>query len=133
MDPLPDDRKKGNYVGAPAIFALETACQQLRESFGEYGIYIVGSVLKRPDWRDVDLRYILRDDLFAELFPDAGRHWEQNPRWLLLTEAISDLLKKRTGLPIDFQFQPQTHANEVHKGKPRHSIGIRIKDDKPCT
>ena len=119
-------RKKGVYVGAPAIFALELACNDICTAFKGYGCYLVGSALERQDWRDVDVRFIMRDEDFAALFPDAGnRRWEQDPRWLLLTVAISERLSKITGLPIDFQFQPQTHANEYHHG-PRHAMGIRI-------
>lgn len=131
-------RKKGMYIGAPACFALEEAIRHIAEAFGAYrgysndgdtrwggGIYIVGSCLKRADWRDVDVRYIMHDDAFAELFPDAGQNWERDARWLLLTVSISERLSRLTGLLIDFQFQPQTHANEVHKG-PRSAIGLRF-------
>lgn len=119
-------RKKSNYVGAPAIFALEEQCNRLYEAFGDFGCYIVGSALERSDWRDVDVRYIMRDEAFAALFPDAGHAWEQDPRWLCLTIAISERLSKLTVLPIDFQFQPQSHANKRHSGK-RHAIGFRIR------
>lgn len=118
-------RKKAVYVGAPACFALELACQHLHDAFGEYGLYLVGSALERADWRDVDVRYILSDEGFAALFPDAGEHWEHNPRWLVMTVAISAWLSKETGLPIDFQFQPATHANERHS-KPRNALGLKI-------
>lgn len=118
-------RQKSNHVGAPAIFALETACRQLNEAFGDYGCYLVGSALDKPDWRDIDLRYIMADESFAVLFPNAGQHWEQDARWLLLTVSISERLSKITGLPVDFQIQPQTNANERHPGK-RHAIGIKI-------
>ena len=123
-------RVKATYIGAPACFALELACQHLREAFGEYGIYLVGSALDRQDWRDVDVRYILPDYAFDKLFPDAGKNWEQDPRWLVMTVAISAWLKAQTGLPIDFQFQPQTHANERHRGK-RSALGIRISVAEP--
>lgn len=127
--PEPVKRKKGVYIGAPACFALEEAVRHVAEAFGAYeecfGIYLVGSALERADWRDVDLRFIMPDEKFAELFPDAGDHWEHDARWLLLTVAISERLSKLTGLPIDFQFQPQTHANKCHKG-PRSAVGMRI-------
>ena len=118
-------RKKANYVGAPAIFALEEECKKINAAFDDYGCYLVGSALERPDWRDVDVRFIMPDERFAALFPKAGQCWEQDARWLLLTVSISERLSKVTGLPIDFQIQPQTHANERHKGM-RSSIGLTI-------
>lgn len=118
-------RSKVSHIGAPAVFALELACRDICEAFDSYGCYIVGSALARPNWRDVDVRMIMADEEFAKLFPAAGQHWEHDARWLLLTVAISERLSKVTGLPIDFQFQPQTHANERHKGQ-RNAIGMRI-------
>lgn len=124
-------RRKASYIGAPAVFALESACQQINDAFGSFGCYVVGSSLERPDWRDVDVRYIMADEEFVKLFPNAvmfpngGGCWEQDPRWLILTVSISERLSKLTGLPIDFQFQPQTHANARHKGM-RHALGMRI-------
>jgi hypothetical protein len=126
----PERRKKGVYIGAPACFALELACQHICEAFGDDGpggCYVVGSSLERADWRDVDVRFIMEDASFAKLFPDVqGKLWEFDPRWLLMTVSISQYLSKLTGLPIDFQFQPRTHANERHKG-PRNAIGLRFK------
>lgn len=128
----PPKRKKGIYIGAPACFKLELACKEINDAFCErgYGIYVVGSVLERPDWRDVDLRMILSDEGFKELFPNAivfdegkGGTWEFDQRWLLLTTMISDRLSNLTGLPIDFQFQPVTYANARHKGM-RSAIGV---------
>lgn len=121
----PTPRTKVNYIGAPATFALDLACHHVNAAFGGYGCYVVGSSLHRANWRDVDVRMILADDEFAALFPDAGAHWEQDARWLLLTVAISEHLAKVTGLPIDFQFQPQTHANARHKGR-RHPVGRQV-------
>jgi len=125
MSEQAEPRHKASYIGAPAVFALELACRHVCEAFDSWGCYVVGSAMERPDWRDVDVRMIMSDEQFAALFPDAGEHWEHDARWLLLTVSISEYLSKVTGLPIDFQFQPQTHANERHKG-PRNAIGIRI-------
>src|SRR4051812_37551073 len=107
-------RKKASHVGAPACFALELECKIITDAFNSFGLYLVGSALERPDRRDIDLRLIMDDAEFAALFPDAGQHWEHDQRWLLLTVSISEYLSKRTGLPVDFQFQPQTHANKYH-------------------
>lgn len=122
---MSEPRKKSVYIGAPACFALEQACQHITAAFGGYGCYVVGSCLERADWRDIDVRFILSDEEFSGLFPDAGESWEHDSRWLLLTVSISAWLSKQTGLPIDFQMQPQTHANKRHDGL-RHAVGMRI-------
>jgi hypothetical protein len=127
VDEAPSQRRKFCHVGAPAIFALDMACREVCEAFDSYGCYLVGSALERPDWRDVDVRMIMGDEEFAAVFPDAGAegHWEHDPRWLLLTVAISARLSALSGLPVDFQFQPQTHANKRHPGA-RHCLGMRV-------
>lgn len=129
---MSEQSKKVSYVGAPACFALEMACKQVRDAFPEetesdhIGIYVVGSALERPDWRDVDVRMMMSDGAFLRIFPgvnlEAGT-WEFDPRWCLLVAAISQWMSKQTGLPIDFQFQPMTHANKRHKGR-RHAAGL---------
>jgi hypothetical protein len=121
--------RKASYVGAPAVFALRMACQDLDRAFGGYGCYLVGSALDRPDWRDVDVRCIMGDADFAALFPDAKEHWECDPRWLWMTVSISERLSRLTGLPVDFQFQPQTHANRRFKGGRRDCISMYIGKD----
>lgn len=126
-DPQSKPRKKAIYVGAPACFALEQAARHVNEAFGTSACYVVGSALSTQDWRDVDIRLILNDEEFATLFPSAGQHWEHDARWLLLTVSISKWMSTVTGLPIDFQIQPQTNANERHCGL-RSAIGIRIRE-----
>lgn len=119
-------RKKGIYVGAPACFVLERECQFLSRAFGNR-CYLVGSAMERPDWRDIDVRLIMDDDDFLALFPGAGpvaeNRWEFDARWIVLTTAISEQLSRQTGLPVDFQFQPRSHANERHKGM-RNALGL---------
>lgn len=118
-------RIKASHVGAPAIFALEQQCQDLNRAFDGH-CYLVGSALERPDWRDIDIRLIMDDEAFTVLFPGSGaKHcqWEFDPRWIIMTVAISERLSKVTGLPVDFQFQPRTHANERHK-KRRNAMGL---------
>lgn len=127
-------RSKGIYIGAPACYMLEVECRLLWEAFcsddedserWSGGVYVVGSALQRADWRDIDVRLIMNDSAFAKLFPEAGQSWEHDARWLVMTIAISERLSKITGLPIDFQFQPQSHANERHHG-PRNPTGLHF-------
>lgn len=123
--------RKASYVGAPAVFRLELACQQVQDAFGAdaYGIYLVGSALERPDWRDVDLVLIMPDEGFRSLFPAVvhleNASWEHDPRWLLMVSGISRFLSDASGLPVDFKFQPQSYANARHKGR-RDAVGMRI-------
>lgn len=118
----------GTYIGAPDIFALDMVARTVAEAFDCYGVYLVGSALDRPDWRDVDVRMIMSNDVFLQTFPGAEIRqgaFSQHPRWVLLTTAISEYMKKVTRLPVDFQFQPQSYANKHHEGR-RHPLGIRI-------
>lgn len=125
---------KVSYIGAPACFALEMACKQVRDAFSEGAqfadIHLVGSAMERPDWRDVDVRMMMDDAAFSRMFPgvdishDAAL-WEFDPRWTLMVTAISLWMRQQTGLPIDFQFQPMTFANKRHD-KPRYPHGLRF-------
>lgn len=120
-------RTKGIYIGAPACFALELACKHINDAFGGFHCYVVGSALERPDWRDIDVRLILGDDEFDHEFPGTRENgtWEFDPKWLLLTVSLSSWLHQQTGLPVDFQIQPQTHANERHAGQ-RNPVGLHM-------
>jgi hypothetical protein len=124
----PRKRAKGVYIGPPACFELELACRQINEAFCEdgFGCYVVGSALKRRDWRDIDIVCILSDEVFDSLFPTAGDGLcEFDPRWLIMTISISKWLAERCGYPVDFKFQRQSHANKFHRG-PRNAIGLKI-------
>lgn len=72
--------------------------------------YHVGSSLRTKDWRDVDVRLILPDDEFEEMFGDVQNY--VNKKLAAVTLAFAALGKEMTGLPIDFQIQPQSWANE---------------------
>ncbi|AZV21493.1 hypothetical protein [Mesorhizobium sp. M7A.F.Ce.TU.012.03.2.1] len=122
----PEKRKKPSHVGVPAIFKLQLACQQLNAAYESYGIYLVGSAIERPDWRDVDVVMIMSDEEFKREFPHAtASTFEMDPKWLINSIAISDWLSRLTGLPIDFKIQAQEWANALHKG-PRHALGMRV-------
>lgn len=132
-EPAPKRRRKSCYLGVPAIFKLDIACMTLYQAFcinaGNSGIYLVGSALERPDFRDVDVVCMLDDKEFALLFPDAhfgdrDGSFELDPRWRILTVAISDWLASQINMPVDFKFQPTGFANARHHGQ-RHPLGLR--------
>jgi len=125
-------RRKTSYVGVPAIFELQMACNVLVKAY-DCSIYHVGSSLERPDWRDVDLVMILDDEQFEREFPNAplsGASWELDPKWLVLTVSLSQWLAEKSGVPVDFKFQPRTFANEHHNGR-RNPIGRYVKNPTP--
>lgn len=103
------DKAYANYLQHQDEHNLHLACVPF--SAVGYGTYLVGSCLHRPDFRDVDVRCILPDDQFAAL-----------PCVATLNACVSEWLRQRTGLPIDFQFQGQTEANAKHSGK-RSALG----------
>lgn len=137
-NPPPPPPKRGghtklSYVGAPAVFKLELACQQVNAAFpNALGCYLVGSAISRPDWRDVDVRLILTDEDFVAEFPQtlkvsdwAVASWEHDPKWILLSAGVAGHLCTASGLPVDFQFQPQTYANSRHS-RPRSALGLNL-------
>ena len=108
--------KMTGYFTRPEMWALDEACKPLREVFPDFGPYLVGSVLERPTYRDVDVRLILRDDNYDRL---------TDAEWQLLGFMVSRHLAAVTGLPVDFQFQRQTEANAAYGDKPRNPLGLR--------
>ncbi|MFA5056531.1 MAG: hypothetical protein WC485_00320 [Opitutaceae bacterium] len=98
----------------------------LFDAFGTFA-YQVGSSLpgdKERAWRDVDIRIILSDAEYAAMFPGCDpRNEHLCDKWCAFVMAFSTLGRGITGLPIDFQIQQQTYANEHYNG-PRSSIGI---------
>lgn len=104
------------------MFALDEACKPLAEAFDETP-YLVGTAVSRQEYRDVDVRLILDDDKYARLVAVAGPDLVA-----FLGLAIGEYLAARTGMPIDFQIQQQTTANERHTGS-RNPLGLRTLDN----
>jgi hypothetical protein len=120
-----EDRKGGNFVGAPAYYELNEACRSLTDVFGHH-VYLVGSSIKKRDFRDVDVRCMLPDEDFDRFFGSV-QNPSHNPYLSLLTISISAWLKARTGLPVDFQFQRRTEANRDYaraEGNDRQALGL---------
>lgn len=120
------NRKTGVIgVGMPAVLHLNAFGRELHEAFGEYA-YLVGSAAVGKQWRDVDIRLMLPNEQFDALFPDHTQPGRCDGRWSLLCAAISELGKIRTGLPIDFQIQRTTEANELYGGEVRQALGLYL-------
>lgn len=108
-------------VGAPGWYALNAWGVQLDAAFGATA-YLVGSAALGKQWRDVDVRVLLPEHEFSELFGDSEQ-MNFNPRWAAYCAAFSAWGTQLTGLPIDFQVQPQEWANEHFDGV-RCPLGI---------
>jgi hypothetical protein len=123
---MPRRRKTGAIgVGMPHLLHLNAFGRELHEAFGEYA-YLVGSAAVGKTWRDVDVRLMLGDDDFDALFPGHVNPGRCDGKWSLLCAAISELGRLRTGLPIDFQIQRTSEANDLYGGGVRQALGLYL-------
>jgi hypothetical protein len=104
-----------NYLNLYQFDRLDRWGRQIKLTL-ESTAYLVGSATQRPDFRDVDVRVVLEDDVYGAL--DRLLNVER------LSMALSAWGQIETGLPIDFQIQRMTDAN-VQFGGERHALGIR--------
>ena len=108
-------------IGQPRGILLNEFGERLRDAFGEVA-YHVGSSLaalgaKGPEtWRDVDVRLMLDDDAWEKMGLGDPANPHTNRKWRALCIVFSQYGQHATGLPIDFQLQQRTHANE-HYGR----------------
>lgn len=113
---------RSSYIPPDKQFVLDMTAREVEAAYGGYGLYLVGSCLTRPDYNDVDVRSILEDDTFEALFPkDPETH--MRPRFQITCLAMSAWFRHMTGLPVDFQFQKFSVANEKH-GKPKQRVPL---------
>jgi len=99
------------------IRTLDDWGRNVRTLFNGETPYLVGSATERSDYRDVDVRMILEDAAYQRLANrlNIARLGVIVARW---GQAI-------TGLPIDFQIQQRTAANEKYPGAGRrHPLGL---------
>lgn len=115
---MSDEQRPINIgVGMPAGLYLH-----VWSAFGQCP-HLVGSALYGKQWRDVDVRLILPDEDYEAIGLGDPKRAHQSPMWVSLCLAYSALGKAMTGLPIDFQIQQMTLANEQYSGA-RSSLGI---------
>jgi hypothetical protein len=128
---MTERRRRASYLSPPDFKRLDWACERIRDAFGTPP-YLVGSVTERPDYRDIDLRLILDDDVVERMFGADGRYGtpeKPTPCALrqLLNIALSDFIQRMASppAPIDFQIQSMSEANvPEHKGT-RNPLGVR--------
>lgn len=99
---------------------------QVWAAFGTPPFHVGSSLVLKSGWRDVDVRLILSDDVYAAFElgkPNLPRH---NGKWVALCMAFSALGRHMTGLPIDFQIQQESRANQDYSSTdhPRSSLGV---------
>lgn len=112
---------RATYLLISEITLLEDWAIHVRRMWGTP--YLVGSALATRDCRDVDVRVLLDQDEWATLLPGLDDCDIRHPKWSGICTAMSVWGQKVTGLPIDFQLQPQDKANEQYSGR-RHALGL---------
>jgi len=99
------------------INALSTWGRELKSTLHtdvkQYGSFLVGSALKRADYKDVDVRQIISDEDWLRLYNtvDIGYY----------NHVMSLWGQEITGLPIDYQIQSLTHVD--NRGE-KHPIDL---------
>jgi hypothetical protein len=128
---MTEARRRPYFLSPPDFHRLNWACRPITEAFGTPP-YLVGSVLARPDFRDIDLRLILDDDAMVRWFGEDGTYGTPgrptpHPLQLLLNIALSDLITKAASppRPVDFQIQSMTEANVPEHGG-RNAMGMQL-------
>jgi hypothetical protein len=109
-------------VGGPGWKLLNIFGSFVWDAFGTLP-YLVGSASRSKEWHDVDVRLLLDDDAYEAWF---GKPRNPDDKRAAMELAFSVFGERLTGLPIDFQIQQQTYANE-HYREERHALGIEEK------
>lgn len=112
-------QRRATSLGPPERFLLEQWARTIAEAFGCGFPYLVGSVARDEAWRDVDVRLMMPAEEYAGLIAHD-----------LLSAAVSVWGQLATGLPIDFQFQEITAANELYGGKRRIPLGMLTRGER---
>jgi hypothetical protein len=110
-------------VGAPGFFLLNQAIMPVNAAFDTI-CWLVGTAIEYRNWRDIDVRAVLPDEQYQRLFLGIGTAARVHPLWSLLCSSTSLWLAQATGLPVDFQVQTESRADERYAGRPRIALGV---------
>ncbi len=114
-------------VGFPATLLLQEFGSKIEDAFGDMPFHVGSSLKEKTGWRDVDVRLMLDDETYMAMGLGDPKYPHHNAKWVALCLAFSALGKEMTGLPIDFQIQQRTLANETFPGQgqnPRSALGV---------
>jgi hypothetical protein len=115
------DEEEFRKIGMPGHMYLELFGSMVWDYF-DHAPFLVGSALTGENPRDVDVRLMLDDDQYEHFCGPYVTPERTNPRWAAICMAFSELGRKLTGLPIDFQIQRRGEANEKYPGR-RQALG----------
>ena len=124
---MSEPKHYAHYLGVTQFIELRFAAAIVKGVFTDsFGIYLVGSALTRKEWRDVDVRQIISDEEFERRFGEFVEPYERNHFLRAFNLGVSAAMRAYSGLPIDYQVQPITKANELYplESNPRNSIGL---------
>ena len=108
-------------VGMPQALLLQEFGEHVFRAFGYLPYHVGSSLTDKHGWRDVDVRLIIPDAEYERMGLGDPRLQHLNARWVSLVLAWSAFGKTLTGLPIDFQIQQQSYANET-EDHPRSAL-----------
>ena len=121
---MTDAPERNLYLRQPHVGRLNIALTPLLAALNEHTAYLVGSVLERPNFNDVDVVVIMEDKKFDMLFGSNGNtEIVAFAQWFNMSSSL--LLSEMTDLKIDFRVQRMTtvNASKKHAGKWREPIG----------
>jgi hypothetical protein len=101
-------------VGMPQDILLNEFGSHVWFAFGHVAYHVGSSLNDKTGWRDVDVRVLIPDDEWDAMGLGHPDQVHDNGKWTALVLAFSALGKAMTGLPIDFQLQKQSWANEKY-------------------
>ncbi len=110
-------------IGRQSGWLLRVFGAHVHQAFGHVPYQVGSSLTEKRGWRDVDVRLILPDDEWESYFGDPLKSGWNAPKLMMWELAWSVLGKHLTSLPIDFQIQQQTLANEQFAG-PRSALHL---------
>jgi hypothetical protein len=116
---------RASSLGPHDFMLLDRWARQVYDAFAVRP-YLVGSVHRgEREWRDVDVRILLPEEA-AWLGEIAGlTDTIASLRLRTVNLAISLWGRQATGLPIDFQFQPDAEFH-AHDDEGRSALGISV-------